>query len=118
MKNPLEHLMQQTGMGNSYFAQNSRYFGLEIRKTKDASGREVNYVGRRIIAQPEDFQLLEEHTVVQHDRLDNLAHKYLGDAEQFWRICDANAAMNPLELTATIGDRVRITLPQGISNQS
>lgn len=118
MNNPIEELMQQTGMGNSYFAATSRYFGLEIMKTHDPEGREVNYVSRRMIPQPEDFQLLEEHSVVQNDRLDNITHRYLGDPEQFWRICDANAAMNPLELTENIGDSIRITLPQGIPTNS
>ena len=39
---------------------------------------------------------------------------YLGDPEQFWRVCDANRAMRPDELTETIGRRLRITLPEGI----
>jgi hypothetical protein len=32
----------------------------------------------------------------------------------FWRICDANGAMQPEELTQTVGRRLRITLPEGI----
>jgi hypothetical protein len=118
MKNPIEQLMQQTGMGNSYFSSTSRYFGLEINKITDIDGREVNYVSRRIIAQPEEFQLLEEHQVVQNDRLDNIAHQYLGDPEQFWQICDANGAMNPLELTENTDESIKITLPQGIPKNS
>ncbi|MFL5804527.1 MAG: hypothetical protein ACJ8CR_22625 [Roseiflexaceae bacterium] len=39
---------------------------------------------------------------------------YLDDPEQFWRICDANRAMRPDELTETVGRRLRITLPEGI----
>ena len=41
--------------------------------------------------------------MVQGDRLDNITAKYLGDPEQFWRMCDANGAMRPEELTETIG---------------
>ena len=63
---------------------------------------------------PERFALLQEHTVSQGDRLDNLAAQYLGDPEQFWRLCDANGAMRPEELTETVGRRLRITLPEGI----
>jgi gamma-glutamyltranspeptidase/glutathione hydrolase len=40
--------------------------------------------------------------------------QYLGDPEQFWRLCDANAAMHPEELTDAIGRTLRITLPEGI----
>jgi hypothetical protein len=58
--------------------------------------------------------LLQEYTVVEGDRLDNVAAKFIGDPEQFWQICDANAAMRPDELTETIGRRLRITLPEGI----
>jgi hypothetical protein len=45
----------------------------------------------------------------------NIAAQYLGDPEQFWRICDGNRAMRPDELTETIGRRLRITLPAGIT---
>jgi len=57
---------------------------------------------------------LQEHVVKQNERLDNITARYMGDPEQFWRICDANAAMRPDELTKTIGRRLRITLPEGI----
>ena len=43
-----------------------------------------------------------------------LRSSMLGDAEQFWRICDANRAMRPDELTETTGRRLRITLPEDI----
>jgi hypothetical protein len=58
--------------------------------------------------------LLQEHVVTEGDRLDNIAAKYLGDPEQFWRVCDANGAMLPDELIETIGRRLRITLPEGV----
>jgi hypothetical protein len=52
--------------------------------------------------------------VTQGERLDIIAATYLGDPEQFWRICDANNAMRPDELTETPGRQLRITLPEGI----
>ena len=64
--------------------------------------------------QPDRFDLMEQHSVVQGDRLDNLTAKYLGDSEQFWRVCDANNAMLPDELTETSGRKLRITLPEGV----
>ncbi|HZT57821.1 MAG TPA: LysM domain-containing protein, partial [Pyrinomonadaceae bacterium] len=54
-----------------------------------------------------------EHTVTQGERLDQIAAQYLGDPEQFWRICDANGALRPEELLET-GRRVRLTLPEGV----
>ena len=52
--------------------------------------------------------------MVEGDRLDNVTALYLNDPLQFWRICDANNAMNPPDLTREIGRRLRMTLPEGM----
>ena len=80
---------------------------------EDGSVRKTVYLRRRFVPSPNRFQMLQEHTVVQGDRLDNLTHKYFGDAEQFWKLCDANGATRPNELTDTIGRKLRIALPEG-----
>ena len=36
----------------------------------------------------------------------------LGQSEQFWRVADANDAMNPPELTAEIGRILRVPVPE------
>ncbi|SOE87091.1 hypothetical protein SAMN05446935_7650 [Burkholderia sp. YR290] len=110
----LQALMQPGGLSTSLFPPNSRYQGIDIGTLTTPDGRVVVYVRRRFIAPSEQFKLLQEHTVIQGDRLDNITAKYLGDPEQFWRICDANGAMRPEELTEVVGSKVRITLPQGI----
>jgi len=51
---------------------------------------------------------------VRGERLDHIAAHYFGDPELFWRICDANRAMRPEELTETEGRRLLITLPEGV----
>jgi len=114
MNDPIQFLLQQQGIQSSHFSPTSRYFGLEIKVTDTEGQGKVAYVKRRFISPPENFHLLQEHTVSQGERLDNITHQYLGDPEQFWRICDANAAMHPNELTETIGAKIRITLPEGI----
>jgi nucleoid-associated protein YgaU len=38
------------------------------------------------------------HTVVDGDRLDLLAHRYLGRADMWWIICDYNDIFFPMEL--------------------
>jgi hypothetical protein len=101
-------------MSNNNFPQNSRYYGLDTIQLEAPYGRTIVYLERRFVPAPENFALLQEHTVAQGDRLDNITAHYLGDPEQFWRVCDANAAMRPEELTETLGRRLRITLPQGI----
>lgn len=96
------------------FPTNSRYQYVETAKLVRPDGSEVVYLKRRFVPQPERFALLQEHVVVEGDRLDNVTFRYLGDPEQFWRVCDANRAMRPDELTEEIGRRLRITLPEGI----
>ena len=110
----LEALLQGGDNAASPFPPQSRYHAVPITTLLGPDGRVIAYLRRRFVPPPERFATLQEHTVVQGDRLDNLAAQYLGDPEQFWRICDANAAMRPAELTDTIGRRLRITLPEGM----
>jgi hypothetical protein len=67
------------------------------------------YLQRRFLPQPGQLILVEEHAVKPGERLDLIAAKHFGDPELFWRICDANRAMDP-SLLATPGRRLRITL--------
>ncbi len=96
------------------FQPTSRYFGIETATIETPDGTTIIYLKRRFVPSPERFSLLQEHVVTQGERLDNITARYLGDPEQFWRVCDANGAMRPDELTETIGRRLRITLPEGI----
>jgi hypothetical protein len=112
---PVQALLAQTALKNTLFDPASRYFGLDTNTLSLGSGRIVSYLRRRFVPPPERFQLLQEHTVTQSERLDNLAAQYLGDATLFWRLCDANRAMRPEELTETVGRVLRITLPDGIA---
>jgi hypothetical protein len=96
------------------FSPTSRYYNMETVVTENENGRQIIYIRRRLLPSPARFTMLQEHLVVQGDRLDNITAHYLSDPEQFWRICDANNAMHPDELTAEIGRRLVITLPEGI----
>lgn len=96
------------------FPTNSRYQYVETTRLVHRDGTEVVYLKRRFVPQPERFVLLQEHAVVEGDRLDNITARYLGDPEQFWRVCDANRAMRPDGLTEEISRRLRITMPEGI----
>jgi len=101
-------------MQTTNFPPTSRYYNFATVTLKTPDGRTIIYLTRRFVPQPENFSLLQEYVVSEGDRLDNVTARYLGDPEQFWRICDANRAMRPDELTETIGRRLRITLPEGI----
>jgi len=100
------------------FPINSRYQGIDTATIETANRKTIIYLRRRFVPSPDRFALLLEHVVTQGERLDNITAQYLGDPEQFWRVCDANNAMRPDELTETIGRRLRITLPEGIPTQT
>ena len=99
---------------NSTFPATSRYFSTETASFEDDNGESVRYLKRRFVPPSDRFVTVGVHLVSQGDRLDNVTARYLSDPEQFWRLCDANGALRPDELTETVGLRLRITLPEGI----
>jgi hypothetical protein len=115
---PVQAMLAQTSLQRNLFAATSRYYGIDTKTLTRADGATIIYLKRRFVPSPADFQLLQLHTVVQGDRLDNIAAQFLGDPELFWRIADANGAMKPEDLVSTIGNTVKITLPQGITGNS
>lgn len=118
MIDPVKAFMQANALTSSAFAPGSRYHGLDTAQWTQPDGELITYVRRRFIPPPENFATLQEHQIVEGDRLDNLAATYLGDPQQYWGICDANGAMRPDELTETLGKRLRITLPEGVPGGS
>jgi hypothetical protein len=95
------------------FPPTSRYAQSETRELVTPAGTTVVYLRRRLVAPLDRFVTVQEHRVAQGDRLDGLTARYLGDPEQFWRICDANGALWPGELEE-LARVVRITLPEGL----
>ena len=79
-----------------------------------ADGRTVAYVTRRFLPPPENFATIQTLTLAAGQRPDQLAVQYLGVAEQWWRLADANGAMQPEAMTAVPGSSLRITLPEGV----
>jgi hypothetical protein len=114
MSDPIQALLQAGALKSSLFPTTSRHSGIGATTLETADGKAIAYLRRRFAPQPERLALLREHIVTEGERLDHLAAQYLGDPEQFWRICDANGAMRPDELTEAAGRTLRITLPEGI----
>jgi hypothetical protein len=114
MSDQLQTLLQQTGRMIPAFPANSRYNTTPITSLTLADGTEVTYLKRRFVPPPENFALLQEHITTEGERTDQIAAKYLGDCEQFWRLCDANGELRPEELPEPIGRTIRITLPENI----
>jgi hypothetical protein len=76
----------------------------------DGLPHSIRYVDRRFIPQTSGTTLVE-HAVGDGERLDVITARYLSDATQFWRICDANDVVRPEDLTDQPGTVIRIALP-------
>jgi nucleoid-associated protein YgaU len=89
------------------FTKRSRYTSVADATYQGADGRVVTFKVLRITPVTTSLQ---DHTVVQGDRLDLIAFQQYGDSEQFWRICDGNNAFRPDDLTAQVGARILIPM--------
>ena len=93
----------------SKYPRTSRYFASDQLQHDG-----VPYLRPRLLPSPDSFSVITTYEVRAGDRSDVLAFRQFGDAEQWWRIADANPVLDPRELTDTPGRKLRITLPQGV----
>jgi hypothetical protein len=92
------------------FFRGSRYEVVAEAELITANGRVIRYKRVRFITEVSGGLPCQ---VASGDRLDLIAYRYYQDPEQFWRICDANLALRPEDLTAEPGRLLVIPLPQG-----
>jgi hypothetical protein len=115
---PVQAMLAQTSLANTLFAANSRYFRIATRTKNISPNKTVAYIGRRFLPPSSSFQKIQDYTVKESVRLDNIAAQFMGDPTVFWRLCDANEAMRPEELTETVGRVLQITMPQGVTGST
>lgn len=94
------------------FDYSSRYASIANAQYTMPDGRVVAYKRRRFLPNGRSLPLLAEVRVMQGERLDLVTHRTLGDSLQFWRICDANDAINPFDLIDPEGQMLRVPTPQ------
>lgn len=94
------------------FDYTSRYYTVATATLTRPDGREIVYVRRRLLPRGESQPLLAEVTVQQGERLDLFTYRTLGDPLQFWRIADANDAIDPFDLVNPSGQTLRVGVPQ------
>lgn len=95
------------------FEPESRYAPIPdaVWTAPDGSTRCV-YKRRRFLPEGSRMPLIGRIAVEEGERLDLVTARTLGSPELFWRIADANNAMDPLALTARPGRRLRVPEPQ------
>ena len=108
----VQALLEFAGLKASVFPENSRYRGIATA-TLQARGQTMVYLRRRFIPSPDQLTPIQQHTVKQGERLDNLSAQFLGDPELYWRLCDAKGAMRPEELELP-GITLTIALQEGL----
>jgi hypothetical protein len=115
MNYPLQRLIQMGLVPPVTFPTDSRYYGFSTLQYTAPSGQVITYLARRFVPQPgaPNYATVATHTVVNSDRPDLIAARYLGDPLMFWLICDANGAIRPNDLLQS-GSVVNITTPQGV----
>lgn len=86
------------------FLPTSRYANVATVRTTRTDGAPIRVVKLRPLGRPGSVS----HTVRQGDRLDVISHERTGDATEFWRIGDANTALETAELTRDIGRSISV----------
>jgi len=94
------------------FDHTSRYYKIKELSYTTTDGKRIIYKQRRFLPQGGQVPELAEVKVLEGDRPDLVTSRSLGDPEQFWRICDANDAMNPFDLTGQPGRKLKVPKPQ------
>jgi hypothetical protein len=119
MPDPLQALLAAGAVPTTSLLPTSRYAQTPVEAWDPGSGRPpVPYLARRFCPPSGSLALLYEVRIAQGDRRDVLGWRHLGDAELWWRLADSNAAVDPRELTGTVGAGLRITLPPGVPGAS
>jgi hypothetical protein len=95
----------------------SRYAPCETVLFTAPNGQVIVYTRRRFLPPGESLPLLAELPLAPGDRLDLLAFRALGDPLQFWRIADANNAIDPFALEESRPEdapprALRVPIPQ------
>jgi len=91
----------------------SRYAGVPTAERVDGEGRTLTYFRRRRVPPPEALGTTGYVRVQEGDRVDRLAADVFGDPTLFWRLADANAAIDPADLVAEPGRVLRVADPEG-----
>lgn len=80
------------------YPQDSRYAGVPLTVSTLPDGRVVTHLRRRVVPPPVPGGFERERTVGLSERLDTIAGETWGNSRLWWRIADANRAVDPDDL--------------------
>src|ERR1700722_7282640 len=89
----LEQMLQGPSLESTLYPPGTRYNNVPFLSITLSDGRTVRYLRRRQVPDPASLSTVFQYRVVDGDRLDNLANRFLGDPGASWRIADANPVL-------------------------
>lgn len=113
MTDHLKALLAPADLVATAFPPESRYHGVEV-KTGIVDGEQRVYVGRRFVPPQSNYSVVQEYRVADGDRLDNITAQFVGDAQQYWQLCDANAVLSADDLEVS-GELIAIAVYEGVA---
>lgn len=114
MNDLLDTLLLGPSLDTTLYPPGTRYNGVPLAQMDLSDGRAVRYLRRRILPDPASLATMLEYRIVDRDRADLLAARFLGDPLASWRLADANAVLRVESLVEETGLRIRITLSDGV----
>lgn len=94
------------------FPATSRYYAIPTASYRDGDAPPIAYLTRRFCPRGQNLPLLARAQVAPGERLDQLTARALGDPTQFWRVADANNALDPFHLVVAPGRVLRVPVPR------
>src|SRR5258708_19276426 len=88
-------LLHPGGTNQTLFPQTSRYYGIPAPTIVLPGGVAEIYLQRRFLPRFETILVLQQHAVVQGERLDHITFQYLTDPAQFCPIAAPNPQIDP-----------------------
>ncbi|MBT9528180.1 MAG: Base plate wedge protein 53 [Rhizobacter sp.] len=114
MNDPIQMLIDAGAIPSVPFDAQSRYNGVPLALHTARPGEPpLAYVKRRFVPAPSSVAVAARHVVSAMERPDLLGAKYFAEPLLYWRIADANAVVDPNELTDTMGRRILIPVIGG-----
>jgi hypothetical protein len=89
-----------------------RYATAEQRQMTLPDGRQVTYLARRFVPEPERLTVAAIVPTQAGDRIDLFSARIIGVPTAWWRIADANRVIHPESLEHPVGQRLTISLPE------
>jgi hypothetical protein len=89
-----------------------RYAKSEVRVRQGPDGKEIAYLARRFLPDPDVLVLAGVATMEPGDRIDLFSARVQGVPTAWWRIADAHRLIHPDDLEDPPLQRLKVPLPE------